>query len=194
MSEVNLKCACGTVTGKTLAVSSRIGTRITCCCNDCQVFAQFLGQEGKVLDQYGGTDILQIPVSHLTINEGKSEIACIRFSPKGMYRWYAKCCNTPIGNTFGAGGAFIGIIHSFMDKATTSEVDLGKNRGHILTKFAKTPVPENLKGSSLSINCRVVAKILSWKLKGLNKPSEFFNNNAEPICEPQILDKKAQNS
>jgi hypothetical protein len=46
----------------------------------------------------------------------------------------------------------------------------------------------------LRINCRVVAKILSWKLKGLNKPSEFFNNNREPICEPQILDKKAQNA
>jgi len=44
----------------------------------------FLGQEGKVLDQYGGTDILQIPVSHLTISEGKSEISCVRFSPKGM--------------------------------------------------------------------------------------------------------------
>jgi hypothetical protein len=194
MSEVNLKCACGTVKGKTSAVSSKIGTRITCCCDDCQAFSQFLGQEGNVLDQYGGTDIFQIPVSFLTITEGKSEIACVRLSPKGMHRWYAKCCNTPIGNTFGAGGPFIGIIHSFMDKATTSEVDLGKNRGHILTKFAKTPVPENLKGSSLSINCRVVAKILSWKLKGLNKPSEFFNNNAEPICEPQILDKKAQNS
>jgi hypothetical protein len=147
-----------------------------------------------VLDQYGGTDIFQIPVSFLTITEGKSEIACVRLSPKGMHRWYAKCCNTPIGNTFGAGGPFIGVIHSFMDKSEMSEVDLGKSRGHILTKFAKTPVPENLKGSSLSINFRVVAKILSWKLKGLNKPSEFFNNNAEPICQPQILDKKAQNS
>jgi hypothetical protein len=194
MSEVNLKCACGTVKGKTSAVSSKIGTRITCCCDDCQAFSQFLGQEGNVLDQYGGTDIFQIPVSFLTITEGKSEIACVRLSPKGMHRWYAKCCNTPIGNTFGAGGPFIGVIHSFMDKSEMSEVDLGKSRGHILTKFAKTPVPENLKGSSLSINFRVVAKILSWKLKGLNKPSEFFNNNAEPICQPQILDKKAQNS
>ena len=192
MSEVNLKCACGTVKGKTLAVSSKIGTRITCCCDDCQAFSQFLGQEGNVLDQYGGTDIFQIPVSFLTITEGKSEIACVRLSPKGMHRWYAKCCNTPIGNTFGAGGPFIGIIHSFMDKSEMSEVDLGKSRGHILTKFAKTPVPENLKGSSLRINCRVVAKILSWKLKGLNKPSEFFNNNREPICQPQILDKKIE--
>lgn len=194
MSEVNLKCTCGTVKGKTSAVSSKIGTRITCCCDDCQAFAQFLGQEGKVLDQYGGTDIFQIPVSFFTISEGRSEITCVRLSPKGMHRWYAKCCNTPIGNTFGAGGPFIGVIHSFMDKATTSEADLGKSRGHVLTKFAKTPVPENLKDSSLSINFRMVAKILSWKLKGLNKPSEFFNNTGEPICKPQILDKKIETS
>lgn len=194
MSEINLKCACGTVKGKTSAVNSKIGTRITCCCDDCQAFAHYLGQDESVLDQYGGTDILQIPVSFLTISEGKSEIACIRLSPKGMYRWYANCCNTPIGNTFGAGGPFIGVIHNFLDNAETSEVDLGKSRGHVLTKFAKTPVPENLKASSLSINFTMITKILSWKLKGLSKPSEFFNNDGKPICEPKILDKKIQGS
>lgn len=190
MFEVNLKCACGTVKGKASAISSKMGNRIICCCDDCQAFAQFLGQEEKVLDQYGGTDIFQIPVSFLKITEGKSEIACVRLSPKGMYRWYTKCCKTPIGNTFGAGGPFIGVIHNFMDNAQTRDVDLGKSKGHVLTKFAKAPVPENLKGSSLSINFRMVAKILSWKLKGLNQPSEFFNQNGEPTCEPHVLDKK----
>lgn len=194
MSEINLKCACGTVKGKTSAVNSKIGTRITCCCDDCQAFAHYLGQDESVLDQYGGTDILQIPVSFLTISEGKSEIACIRLSPKGMYRWYANCCNTPIGNTFGAGGPFIGVIHSFMDNTQTRDAELGKSRGHLLTKFAKTPVPENLKGSLLSINLTMITKILSWKLKGLSKPSEFFNNDGKPICEPKILDEKVQGS
>ncbi|RNF74452.1 hypothetical protein EBI01_04930 [Marinomonas rhizomae] len=52
-------------------------------------------------------------------------------------------------------------------------------------------VPENLKGSSLSINIRMVAKILSWKLKVLNQPSEFFNHNGEPTCKPHVLDKKS---
>ncbi|WP_100636000.1 DUF6151 family protein [Marinomonas sp. ef1] len=194
MPEIDLKCACGTVKGKATTESAKMGTRITCCCDDCQAFAQFLDQEDNVLDQYGGTDIFQIPVSYLTISEGKADVACIRLSSKGMYRWYAKCCNTPIGNTFGAGGPFIGVIHSFMDNTQTRDVNLGKSRGHVLTKFAKTPVPENLKGSSLSINLTMVTKILSWKLKGLNKPSEFFNSHGQPICEPHILDKNVQDS
>lgn len=194
MPEINLKCTCGTVKGKTAVVSSKIGTRITCCCDDCQAFAHYLGQDQSVSDQYGGTDIFQIPVSYLTISEGKSEIACVRLSSKGMYRWYAKCCNTPIGNTLGAGGPFIGVIHSCMDNSQTRDVDLGKSRGHVLTKFAKTPVPENLKASSLSINFTMVTKILSWKLKGFSKPSEFFNNDGKPICEPKILDKKIESS
>ena len=190
MPEINLKCACGIIKGKASAESAKIGTRITCCCDDCQEFAQFLDQEDNVLDQYGGTDIFQIPISFLTISEGKAEIACIRLSSKGMYRWYAKCCNTPIGNTFGVGGPFIGVIHSFMDNTQTRDADLGKSRGYVLTKYAKTPVPENLKASSLSINFRMVTKILSWKLKGLNKPSELFNNNGTPICSAQVLEKK----
>jgi len=55
----------------------------------------------------------------------------------------------------------------FMDQSvTTSEVGfLGKNRGHILTKFAKKQFLRNLKGSSLSINFRVVTKVIFMEVK-----------------------------
>lgn len=190
MSDVNLKCACGTVKGKIASVSSRIGTRIICCCHDCQAFAHYLGQGESVLDQYGGTDIFQIPMSSLTITEGKSQIACLRLSSKGLHRWYASCCNTPIGNTFGAGGPFIGVIHSFIDNSQTRDVDLGKSRGYVFSQFAKSPIPEDLKASPLNINFRMVTKILTWKLKGFSKPSAFFNEDGAPICVPHVLEKK----
>jgi hypothetical protein len=186
MPEIKLKCSCGKIQGKTENVNSTTGTRIVCCCDDCQSFAQYLGQESHILDQYGGTDLFQMPISHLKITEGNDQIACMRISSRGMYRWYASCCNTPIGNTLGSGVPFIGVIHNFMDTASTRDIELGENRGYVQTKFAKKEVPENQQGSSFGINLRSLSKLIIWKLKGLNRPSVFFNENGQPIAEPNI--------
>ncbi len=187
MPEIKLKCSCGKVRGKTKNVNESSGTRIMCCCDDCQSFAQYLNQESSVLDQYGGTDIFQMPISNIRIIEGIEQVSSIRLSAKGMYRWYTKCCNTPIGNSMGPGVPFIGVIHNFMDNASTRDKELGKSRGHIQTKFARQEVPTDLKGSSLKIILRSLSKLIVWKIKGLNKPSVFFDDNGKPIAKPNIL-------
>lgn len=187
MPEIKLKCSCGKVKGKTENVNERSGTRIMCCCDDCQSFAQYLNQESSVLDQYGGTDIFQMPISKIKITEGIEQISSVRLSAKGMYRWYTKCCNTPIGNSMGPGVPFIGLIHNFMDNTATRDEELGKNRGHIQTKFARQQVPTELKGAYLKIMLRSLSKLIVWKIKGLNKPSVFFDDNEKPIARPNIL-------
>jgi len=185
--EVELKCNCGQVRGKTKTLSPSAGTRIACCCDDCQRYAEWLGQEDTVLDEYGGTDIFQMPVSFLKISEGNEHISCVRLGAKGMYRWYAKCCNTPIGNTMGKGVPFIGVVHSFMNHASTRKADLGESRGYIQTKFAKKEVPENLKAASLGTMLRSLSKLMLWKFKGFNKPTAFFDTNGNPVTEPNVL-------
>lgn len=192
MSVINVKCSCGKIQGKTDNVNSKTGSRIVCCCRDCQSFSRYLDQDETTLDEYGGTEIFQMPVSYLEITDGNEHIACLRLSDKGLYRWYAKCCNTPIGNTLGAGAPFIGLIHNFMDNINTREEDLGKSRGHCLTKFAKKEVPQNIKGSPLAI-LRSIAKFIAWKLQGLNKPSNFFDNNGNPLAAPNVLSEEARN-
>ena len=87
MQEIKLKCACGQVKGNTKNVNKKSGTRIMCCCDDCQSFAQYLNKESSVLDQYGGTDIFQLPISNIKITEGIKHIVCVRLSEKGLYRW-----------------------------------------------------------------------------------------------------------
>ncbi len=187
MAEIELKCSCGNVRGKAKNINKSSGTRIMCCCDDCQSFAQYLNQESSVLDQYGGTDIFQMPISNIKITEGIEQISCVRLSAKGLYRWYTKCCNTPIGNSMGPGVPFIGVIHNFMDNVSTRDEELGKNRGHIQIKFARQEVPTDLQGSSLKIILRSLFKLLVWKIKGLNKPSVFFDDNGKPITKPNIL-------
>jgi len=187
MPKIELSCSCGAVQGITKSVDADLGTRIACCCDDCQRFAEHLDNADTVLDEYGGTDIFQMPISYVTISQGKQHIACVRLSSKGLHRWYAKCCNTPIGNTLGPGGAFIGLIHSFMHNAGTRDRDLGISRGYIQTKFATKDVPSEQIASPLGTILRSLLKLLVWKIEGFSKPSSFFTESGEPITQPTIL-------
>ncbi|WP_293749945.1 DUF6151 family protein [uncultured Paraglaciecola sp.] len=189
MPEINLSCACGLVQGKTKNVNAQSGNRIHCCCADCQKFAVFLKQDKKVLDQYGATDIFQMPIAHLTITQGNDQLALIRLTPKGLNRWYAKCCNTPIGNTLGSKTPFIGVIHNFMQHVQSRDQELGKTRGYIHCQSAKQPVSDAQQTSLIKISMRVLGKLISWKLKGLNQPSAFFNANGCAVSKPEILNK-----
>lgn len=193
MPQINLSCACGHVQGKTEDVNSKSGNRVHCCCSDCQRFATFLDQENKVLDQYGATDIFQIPLAHLHITQGNENIALMRLSPKGLNRWYAKCCNTPIGNTLGGKAPFIGIIHNFMQHAKSRDQELGNTRGYIHFQSARQTVPDALKLSLFKVSLRILGKLISWKLKGLNQPSAFFDENFRPITKPLIADQQVNN-
>lgn len=187
MPEIKLKCTCGKVQGRSDNINSSVGTRIVCCCDDCQSFALHLGQEHTVLDQYGGTDIFQMPISKLRIIQGIEQIASLRLSSKGLYRWYAKCCNTPIGNSMGAGVPFIGVVHNFMDNASSRDADLGESRGHTQIKHARKEVPIDLQGSTFWLILRSLSKLIVWKIKGFNKPSSFFNDSGNPVAKPNIL-------
>jgi len=74
--------------------------RATCYCKDCQSFAYFLGKEKETLNELGGTDIVPASPRCVTFKQGQASLACLQLSPKGLLRWYAKCRNTPIGNTW----------------------------------------------------------------------------------------------
>lgn len=187
MAVMKLTCSCGSVRGKTAEMNKTTGTRIMCCCNDCQSFSKFLEQESTVLDSYGATDIFQIPLSYVKITEGVEQIACMRLSEKGMYRWYAKCCNTPIGNTMKAGIPFIGLIHSFVDNSSVKDAELIENLGYLQTKYAKQAVPPDQKASQFSVMSKIVFNLISWRIKGFYKSTVFFDDNGMPIVEPNIL-------
>jgi hypothetical protein len=192
MPDVKLSCHCGKVTGVAQNVSAQSGHRLTCCCSDCQAFSQYLDGLGRtnaepILDQFSGTDIFQMPISNLKIGQGLEKIDCVRLTSKGMYRWYTRCCNTPIGNTMGVNMPFIGVIHNFMQHQTSRVDEIGKNRAYVQTHEMKEKIPKALKGSSSRAVVRSIFKILSWKMQGLNKPSVFFEKNGKAIVKPVIL-------
>ena len=111
MKDLELSCKCGAVKGRVDGAAVKSGNRLICCCHDCQAFVESLGAGEDALDAHGGTDIFQTSPSSVKIEQGIDQIRCLKLTEKGTDRWYAGCCNTPIGNTRGAGLPFVGLIN-----------------------------------------------------------------------------------
>ena len=182
MAAINLECKCGSVKGMAHDVSPKSGIHIVCYCDDCQAFAYRLEQQDTVLDSHRGTDIFQMSSANIELTEGLDHVRCIRMIPKGMYRFYTKCCKTPIGNTVSAKIPFVGLITAFIKDASTKETALGPVTHQILTKFAKPPLPDNKKISSskIIVGLRILSKFLTWKIRDGRKNTVFFNADGTP--------------
>lgn len=86
-------------------------------CDDCQSYAYQMDRADDILDPSGGTELYQTTLSNITITQGAEHLGCLRLSPKGLMRWYAGCCDTPIANTLPRHKVpFAGVVHSFFDR------------------------------------------------------------------------------
>lgn len=188
MSDLALSCECGTVTGVVENVTQRSSIRLACYCSDCQAFAHELGAADRVLNRHGGTEIFQVAPSRFKITQGHDHIACLKLSAKGPFRWYAKCCNTPIGNTMEPSFPFIGLISAFVDmEAVTQDPQIGPVKCHCQTQDAAESWPSDKKrtGFPLGFTIWMMALILSWKISGLGKENPLFTEMGDPIVSPQ---------
>jgi Family of unknown function (DUF6151) len=182
-----LQCRCGTVRGSIKEPHS--ANRAVCYCRDCQAFARFLGQENEILDAQGGTDVIQILPKNLTFTQGIEALACIRLSEKGLLRWYASCCNTPIGNTLANFKiSFIGLIHNCLEHAGAPVSEsFGPVRAWVNTQGAKGDPKPKVRGMGTVI-LWFVATVLRARLNGGYKQSAFFlKDKGTPIVRPRVL-------
>jgi len=189
-TDIPLRCACGTLRGVALGVSSGAGCRVVCYCDDCQAFARFLARPG-ITDAWGGTDIFQMAPSRVQITAGGELLSCMRLSPKGMHRWYCGACKTPVGNTVSSRIPFVGLIHTFMDHESDGRARdevLGNPLGYVQTKFAIGAPPANPAHASLfRVMARSVRLLAKWWLTGAGAPSPFFDKRGQPRAAPRIL-------
>lgn len=183
---LTLKCQCRNVTGT--ADTSGNGLRLTCCCDDCQTFAAFLDRE-DLPDEYGGTEVLQVPTAHLKITKGLEHLRCVRLTSSGLFRWYAGCCNTPIGNVLPGSLPFVGLHTTFIEDWASLEAEVGSSMAYVQIKWATARIPDEL--NPRKVPAKVIAlsarNLLLWKIKGLGRPSPFLNSNDELIAEPVVL-------
>lgn len=178
-----IQCQCGTVRAQ--LHGSGTYNRIACYCTDCRAFARFLGGDA-ILDKQGGTQIVQVAQARLRFTHGLDHLAVMRLSEKGLMRWYASCCNTPIGNTLDTPSiSFIGLIHSCMD-AKQLDARFGSKITNVNTQSAlgiPKPNPEGLG--------KVVLRFLAITgialANGSYKKSVLFKVNGQAIAKPRVL-------
>ena len=193
-TDLPIRCSCGSLRGVARGVSRRTGLRLVCYCDDCQSFAEFLGRADEILDAHGGTDFFQMSPARLEIMEGGDHLACIRLTPKGVLRWYADCCKTPVGNTLPTRQVpFVALIHSCMGVADQSlDEVIGPVRAGINGKYAKgdrTEINAHDK-VPLSVLFRVYRKPLGWRLRGDHNRTPFFDRTGAPVVSPRVVSEQ----
>jgi hypothetical protein len=155
-------------------VSPNTVNRVVCYCDDCQAFLHHLGR-ADLLDDQGGTDLIQIAPASLSFVQGEDRIVGSRLGPKGLYRWYATCCRTPVGNTVGPAIPFVGVVMQAFARGTQKPDDLfGHPIGRIYGKYAIGPAPEGSTRLSPWLMARAIRMVLGWRLGGRTWPHPFF--------------------
>lgn len=184
---MDFACRCGQVRGE--LDPARAYARATCYCRDCQAFARWLGQAG-VLDAAGGTDIVAMAPDGLRITQGFDKMSCMSLGPRGLLRWYASCCRTPLGNIPRDPKLYyLGVpVPAIAEPAAAIDAAYGP-RGRIAVS------PESALGNVAASGLarfagtlRIVANLLGARLRG-RRNAVLFDADGLPLREPLVLDK-----
>jgi hypothetical protein len=181
---LSLRCECGRVQGRVETDQGYV--RATCYCHDCQAYARWLDRPG-VTDAQGGTDIVAMNPAAVHFTAGDEQIACMSLSGKGILRWYAACCRTPLGNTPRDGKvAYLGVVTTGLSPAREVDAAFGPrgktviNAGSAHGKVKTTPVGFVVGGLG------IVRGILGAKMRK-QEPTLFFDGEGQPIREVEVL-------
>lgn len=193
MSEIKLQCTCGQVQGLVRDFSVSRSTRAVCHCADCQAYARHLddGSDngGDTLDEFGGTDVLQLTPAQVTFHQGADQLRCLRLTAKGLYRWYAGCCKTPIANTIAPGLPFVGLVHNALAADAAMDTNVGPVQFYMQgkTAIAQRPGVKVHSGFPVGWFLATLPWFLMAKIRGKQKPSPFFDDSGNPTVTPEVL-------
>jgi hypothetical protein len=185
--DMKFQCGCGKLAGVIEGAGPKAGHHVACYCTDCRAFVAHLGQGAKFLDEAGGTDLFQTSPARVKLTAGAAHLASLRLSPKGLYRWYAACCNTPLFNT-GTGPGL-----PFASAMTANFVDgvagLGPVKARVNTGTALGPVPQpNGRLVTLRAVLGLIGSLLAARIRGDQKRSPFFDaETGAPAAKARVL-------
>ena len=180
---VVVRCRCGALRGVAAEVSPANVNRALCYCRDCRAYLHWLEREDLV-DAQGGTEIIQLARNRLRIDEGISHVRSLRLSSRGLHRWYADCCNTPIGNTMPS-IPFIGLARAALDVVEEGDATFGPP----LYTSLETAIGGRPPGARISARglAHVTGLLASWAWNGLGHPTPLFDRENRPTIEPRVL-------
>ena len=129
--------------------------------------------------------------SALRITTGQEHLACLSLGPKGLYRWHAACCATPIANTpRDPGMAYVGVLASCVADPLQLDGAMGPSRAMVGRASATAPVRSTPLQTTWTV-IRTIAGIVGARLRGRHRRNPFFEpGTAEPIRAPRVLTRE----
>ncbi|MDB5858573.1 MAG: hypothetical protein JWQ76_2262 [Ramlibacter sp.] len=184
------QCRCGTLQGEIDEPMRSV--RAVCYCGDCQAYAHLLGQAPRILDDLGGTDIVATQARYVRFTSGSQALACLSLSPRGLLRWYAKCCNTPIANTPRTWKLpYAGLVHACLRQPETMERSFPEVQLHINTKHAKGEPPKSRAIRGMARFAGLMFRLAGSRLAGGYRATPFFNAKGVPVAEVVVAQREA---
>lgn len=186
--DIALRCACGAMEAVVAGAAPSRVNHVVCYCKDCQAFARYLRQDARILDEAGGTRIVQLEPSRVQIVKGAEHLACLRLTPKGLHRWYAACCDTPLANTLGTPKlAFAGLIAANLQAAPER---FGPVIAHVHTGSALKPV-EGF--GFIHVGLRILRLVAQARVSGRWRKTPFFDaGTGQPVVQPTLAERSTQ--
>lgn len=182
-----LRCRCGALQGH-LDQPQR-AARAVCYCRDCQAYAHFLGDAQRVLDAQGGTDIIATSPHRIHFTRGIERLRCVSLSEKGLLRWYADCCRTPLGNTpRDPKLPYVGLVSACLDgSAEKRDAAFGPARAVLNSGSAKGKVAATPFALFWGM-VKILRNVLGARLGRKQGENPFFEaGSGKPVAEPQVL-------
>ncbi len=185
MAEMIVTCDCGTFQARLSDVSPRTGTHGLCYCVDCRAFAAHLPKGDRVVDAEGGCAIFQTHPRQVAILQGADQLRLLRLTEKGLFRWYAGCCGTPLCNTLATPKvAFVGWLVGNMAPPHDA---LGPIQFRYKMEQAPGPV-DGQPGSLLSFAARTMGRAAKARLNGSWRQTPFFDaESGRAVVKPYVL-------
>lgn len=181
--DIRFSCQCGALRGTVAEVSPANGTRAVCYCTDCQAFAAVLGQIDYLLDERGGTTIYQTLPANVTIERGAEQLAALTLTKRPLLRWYARCCNTPLGNTMNSRDLpFVGItgLDRAAEDPAAADRAMGPSKGAVFADRAWQPGGIR-KAFMPGLMFAFARRVLGAKLKKRTGDTPFFDAENRPV-------------
>ncbi len=181
-NDLAFSCNCGSVQGHLDASAAKSGNHVVCYCADCRAAELYLGQPDPAP---GPVDILQTTPGVIHFTQGQQHLGLFRLGPKGLFRWYATCCNAPMFNTLQSPKlAFAGVAAA---RLTTPE-RLGPviSEGFIPQPDGKRKHKNVGRSAFALFSCMIAAR-----LSGRWRNTPFFDvETGEPVRPATILTKE----
>ena len=175
-NQCSLSCSCGKMEWH--IAEGAEGKHMMCYCADCQTFPRHLGKADTYLTN-GGTQLFQTVPGNFQFDKGLEHLGLKRLGPNGLFRWYAKCCDTPIANTVPkARFPFVGAV------LPAGHDHFGRVTAHVNTGSA--PLRTKQTGMTATVY-GIFFRAAKAAITGKGKTSPFFDETGAPIVTPTVL-------